>query len=123
MIRVWEQLNVVKKKVLTGISKLLLQMVMTTSYKGMKNNETNSLLLKRGIAFLVDLYIGALLGSLSNFNNIINNDKADEHKYLLLIIKLHHSSIAQSFITRILLFIYTLLDLFGSDSRKKTNGS
>ena len=67
----------------------------------------NSLLLKRGIAFLVDLYIGALLGSLP----IIKSSNC------------HHSSIAQSFITRILLFIYTLLDLFGSDSRKKTNGS
>ena len=68
----------------------------------------NSLLLKRGIAFLVDLYIGALLGSLPIFIKSSN---------------CHHSSIAQSFITRILLFIYALLDLFGSDSRKKTNGS
>ena len=78
----------------------------------------NSLLLKRGIAFLVDLYIGALLGSLPI--SII----ADDTKYLFIkSSNCHHSSIAQSFITRILLFIYTLLDLFGSDSRKKTNGS
>ena len=78
----------------------------------------NSLLLKRGIAFLVDLYIGALLGSLPiSIISLITIKQMTQSS------NCHHSSIAQSFITRILLFIYTLLDLFGSDSRKKTNGS
>ena len=81
----------------------------------------NSLLLKRGIAFLVDLY-WSIIGITANFNNIINNDKADDTKYLFIkSSNCHHSSIAQSFITRILLFIYTFA--VGSDSRKKTNGS
>ena len=76
----------------------------------------NSLLLKRGIAFLVDLYIGALLGSLPiSIISLITIKQMTQNIFLLN----HQIAI----IAALLSLIYTLLDLFGSDSRKKTNGS
>ena len=79
----------------------------------------NSLLLKRGIAFLVDLYIGALLGSLPiSIISLITIKQMTQNIFLL-----NHQIAIIAALLSLLLFIYTLLDLFGSDSRKKTNGS
>ena len=83
----------------------------------------NSLLLKRGIAFLVDLYIGALLGSLPiSIISLITIKQMTQNIFLLN----HQIAIIAALLDLLLLGFYLHMPCWiysGQISRKKTNGS